>query len=178
MLPTMNTATARRKSFQDPAAAQAFGLALRARGIEPQVRVNPAEEAVYGERPDSRAAEAEIHLFAERGEELGLRALKWAQDSYWYEGGPNALNHAVSCLTDDLEIDYRSNGAASLAQAGLFLKRLKAALARAPKVQYEQSSAKPATWDIVWDEPTQRSRDTDSDDCWGASVGSDGWRCD
>lgn len=166
------------KNFTCADEAQAFGLELRARGIEPQVRVNPAEEAVYAERPDSRAAEEEIHLFAERGEELGLRALKWAQDSYWYEGGPNALNHAVSCLEDDLEIDYRSNGAASLAQAGLFIKRLKAALARAPKVQYEQSKAKPASWDIVWDEPAQRTPDRDSDDCWGASVGSDGWRCD
>lgn len=166
------------KTFTCASSAQEFGLALRNRGIEPQMRVNPAEEAVWAERPDSRAAEAEIHLFADRGEELGLRALKWAQDSYWYEGGPNALNHAVNCLEADLEIDYRSNGAASLAQAGLFLKRLKAALARAPKVQYEQSSAKPPTWDIMWDEPTRRTPDRDSDDCWGASVGSDGWRCD
>lgn len=166
------------KNFTCADEAQAFSLALRARGIEIQVRVNPAEEAIFAERPDSRAAEEEIILFAERGEELGLRALKWAQASYWYEGGPNALNHAVNCLEADLEIDYRSNGAASLAQAGLFIKRLKAALSRAPRVRYEQSEAKPASWDIVWDEPAQRSRDTDSDDCWGASVGSNGWRCD
>lgn len=165
------------KTFTCADEAQAFGLELRARGIEPQVRVNPAEKAIWAERPDSRAAEAEIHLFAERGEELGLRALKWAQESYWYEGGPNSLNHAVNCLELDMD-DGLSNGAASLAQAGLFIKRLKAALARAPKVQYEQSSAKPATWDIVWDEPAQRTPDRDSDDCWGASVGSDGWRCD
>ncbi len=141
------------------------------------MRVNPAEEAEIASRPDSAAAEAEIHLFAERGEELGLRALKWAQDSYWYEGGPNSLDHAVNCLELDID-DGISNGAASLAQAGLYLKRLKAALSRAPKVQYERVKAKPATWDIVWDEPAQHSRDTDSDDCWGASVGSDGWRCD
>lgn len=165
------------KNFTDPAEAQAFGLALRDKGFLPLVKINAAKEAVYVDRPDSLAAEAEIASFAEKGEELGPRALAWAKESPWW-GGEGSLSHAVSCLESDLEEDGRLNGAASYAQAGLFLKRLKAALSRAPKKSGLFTEAAPQSWDIVWETPDVQTRDTDSDDVWGASVGSDGWRCD
>lgn len=163
------------KSFTCASEAQEFGLSLRARGIEPRVCVHPAVTECYAQRPDSAAAEAEIVLFSERGEELGSRALAWAQASPWWEG-EGSLSHAVECLDSDLE-DGITNGAASRAQAGLFLKRLEAALARAPKKRVRISAASPPSWDIFWDDPTP-TPSTDSDECWGASVGSNGWRCD
>lgn len=163
------------KSFTCAKEAQEFGLALRARGIEPRVCIHPAKPVAYAEQPDSAAAEAEIVLFAERGEELGTRALAWAKASPWWEGD-GCLAHAVSCLDADLD-DGISNGAASMAQARLFIQRLEAALTRAPKCRVVASAAIPPSWDIIWEESSQTA-DTDSDECWGASVGSDGWRCD
>ena len=136
------------RKFSCAREAQEFGLALRARGMEPLVRVIPATAEETAEVPDPAAAEAEIQLFAERGEELGPRALAWAKASYWYRRGAD-LGAAVDCLAADLD-DGACNGAASRAQAALFLKRLRAALSRAPKISRVVSPATPPAWEIHW----------------------------
>lgn len=66
--------------------------------------------------------------------------------------------------------------AASRVQAALFLKRLKAALYRAPLVEQVFAAAKPQTWELHWQQP--EGPDTDDNDTFGASTGSNGWRCD
>ena len=162
------------QKFTDPQEAMAFGLKLRASGIEPQVRVNPATPAVMRQVPDSSAAVAEIADFAAKGEQLGEQALAWARKSPWWEGD-DALSHAVNCLEADLD-DGNDNRAASRAQAALFLKRLKAALSRAPLVEQVFTAAKPQTWELHWQQP--EGPDTDDNDTFGASTGSNGWRCD
>ena len=138
-------------SFTDRDEALAFGLALRERGIEAKVAHYPAVSERTALYPDAAAAEAEIALFAERGDDLGRRALEWAQASPWWQGD-GSLAHAASCLTSDLEEGER-NGAASYAQAEKFLQRLIAALSRAPKVERVESPAKPESWLLQWDEP-------------------------
>ncbi|CAB4162714.1 hypothetical protein UFOVP783_102 [uncultured Caudovirales phage] len=160
------------KTFTDPKEAMTFGLKLRADGIEPQVRVNPATPAVTRQVPDSAAALAEITDFAAKGEQLGVKARAWAQASPWWEG---CLVHAVACLELDLA-DGNDNRAASRAQAALFLKRLKAALSRAPLVEQVFTAAKPQTWELHWQQP--EGPDTDDNDTFGASTGSNGWLCD
>lgn len=162
------------KTFTNPTEAMAFGLKLRADGVEPQVRVNPATPAVMQRVPDSAAAVAEIADFAAKGEALGSQALAWAKKSPWWEGD-DGLHHAVKCLDADLA-DGNDNRAASRAQAALFLKRLKAALSRAPLVERVFTAAKPQTWEIHWQQP--EGADTDDNDTFGASTGSNGWRCD
>lgn len=164
------------QNFTVPADAQAFGLSLKNRGITCQVRVNQAQPEQCEERPDSSHAEAEIKAFEERGEELGGRALAWAKSSLYYEGD---LAHAVACLSSDID-DGIANGAASLKQAALFIKRLQSALSRAPKKSVVTAAAKPASWDIVWHESveTGHARDAEENEAWGSSIGSDGWRCD
>lgn len=128
--------------------AQEFGLALRTQGLEPLVRVIPATAEETAEVPDPTAAEAEIARFGEAGEELGPRALAWAKASYWYRRGGD-LGAAVDCLASDLD-DGACNGAASRAQAALYLKRLRAALSRAPKIRRVVSPATPPAWEIYW----------------------------
>jgi hypothetical protein len=162
------------KAFTDPQEAMAFGLKLRADGIEPKVLVNPATPAVLHRVPDSSAALAELAEFAAKGEQLGNQALAWARKSPWWEGD-DALAHTVKCLALDLG-DGNDNRAASRAQASLFLKRLNAALSRAPQVEQVFTAAKPQTWELHWQQP--EGADTDDNDTFGASTGSNGWRCD
>lgn len=139
----------RTRTFTCADEARDFGLALRARGLEPLVRIIAARPAQYREIPDSAAAVALIERAIEGGDDLGRRALDWARGSYWWAKSKGQLEDAVDCLELDLG-DGSANGAASQAQARLFIRRLRAALSRAPRDRVEIAPETPAAWEIHW----------------------------
>jgi len=146
---------------------------MKARGWpEVSVRIIPAASAVVNLKPSTAGVEAEISAYAANGETLGTKALNWAKSSPWWE---DDITHAVTCLGSDLE-DGNGNGA-SITQATLFLKRLTAAMSRAPKIEVQVTPETPQQWEIVCGGDIA-SPDTDSAETFGASSGSDGWRCD
>ena len=140
---------ARVQKFSRADEARDFGLALRARGLEPLVRIIAARPAQYREIPDSAAAVALIERAVAGGDDLGRRALEWARATYWWAQSKGDLEAAVGCLELDLQ-DGSSNGAASAAQARLFIRRLRAALSRVPAERVEISPATTAAWEIHW----------------------------
>lgn len=139
----------RTRTFTCADEARDFGLALRARGLEPLVRIIAARPAQYREIPDSAAAVVLIERAIEGGDDLGRRALDWARGSYWWAKSKSQLEDAVDCLELDLG-DGASNGAASQAQARLFIRRLRAALSRVPAKRVEIAPETPAAWEIHW----------------------------
>jgi hypothetical protein len=136
------------KNFTNPQDGAKFGAELRSQNLNPMVRVNPPTDEVVREIPDSSAAMAELIQFSAKGDSLAERALAWAKSSQYWEND-SALAHTVECLSADLD-DGTAYGAASLAQAELFVRRLTAALARAPKIKQVLCPAKPQSWDIEW----------------------------